>query len=397
MQEKFIAELQDTLDNNILKYWIERMTDPRGGYYGRRDGHDRLDEEAPKGAILNGRILWTFSTAYRLTGNQAYAEAALRARDYIVDHFIDPEFGGVFWSVTAEGEPLDTKKQYYAIAFVIYGLSEHFRATGDEKSLELAKKLFHDLDSHSLDKEKGGYLEASNRDWSPIADMRLSEKDANASKTMNTHLHIMEAYTSLLRVWRDPEVEAATRRCLRIFLDTNEDSKTHHLGLFFNDDWERQDKIISYGHDIEASWLMLETAFVIGDEELTKETLDHTYHIAHAALEGRAVDGSMLYERHGSGAYDNDRHWWVQAENVIGQIYLARYHNEPEQLEKALQTWNYIRENLIDYKNGEWWWSRRDEKGDMVINREDDKAGFWKCPYHNGRMCVEAIERLREL
>lgn len=137
--KEFIAELRDTLDNNILNYWIEKMTDPRGGYYGRRDGHDILHPEAEKGAILNGRILWSFATAYRLTGNEAYATAALRARDYIAEHFVDPEYGGVYWSVTAEGVPLDTKKQYYAIAFVIYGLAEHFRATGDTASLDLAK------------------------------------------------------------------------------------------------------------------------------------------------------------------------------------------------------------------------------------------------------------------
>lgn len=395
-KQEFVAELRDTLDNNILNYWIDKMTDPRGGYYGRRDGHDRLHPDAEKGAILNGRILWTFSTAYRLTKDERYAEAALRARDYIARYFIDPEYGGVYWSVTAEGKPLDTKKQYYAIAFVIYGLAEHYRATGDEASLEMAKRLFHDIENHSLDHGKGGYIEASQRDWSPIADMRLSEKDANASKTMNTHLHIMEGYTALLRVWRDPAVLEATKRCLRIFLDTILDPKTHHLGLFFNDDWQRQDGIISYGHDIEGSWLMLETAEVIGDPALYEETLDKTYHLAHAALEGRTVDGALLYERHESGAYDNDRHWWVQAETVLGQIYLARFHGEPEQMERAVQTWDYIKNHLIDREQGEWYWSCRNEKGRQTVNLDDDHAGFWKCPYHNGRMCVEAIERVSE-
>lgn len=397
MIDKFQAELRDTLDNNILNYWIEKMTDPRGGYYGRRDGNDNLDPDAEKGAILNGRILWTFSTAYRLTGNAAYSTAALRARDYIAEHFMDPEYGGVFWSLTAQGEPLDTKKQYYAIAFVIYGLSEHYRATGDRKSLDLAIKLFHDLENHSFDKVKGGYLEASTRDWQPIADMRLSDKDTNASKTMNTHLHIIEGYTALLRVWRDPELLEATSRLLRIFLDTIENPHTHHLQLFFDDDWIRQDGIISYGHDIEASWLLLETAMVIGDKDMYNETLEHTRHIAMAALEGRAADGSMLNERHASGAYDNDRHWWVQAETVVGQLYLALYHGRPEQLERAWQTWCFIKENLIDQEHGEWFWSRQHDQGKPRINRIDDHAGFWKCPYHNGRMCVEAIERLDDL
>lgn len=388
-------ELEECLNDNILSYWIDKMTDPRGGFYGRRDGYDRLDENAEKGAILNARILWSFAAALRLTGRERYAEMALRARDYIREHFIDNEFGGVYWSLDADGMPLDTRKQFYAIAFTIYGLSEHYRATGDEESLRLAQTLFYDIEKHSRDFEKGGYIEAETRDWQPIADMRLSDKDDNASKTMNTHLHIMEGYTSLLRVWRDPELLEATRQLLRIFLDRILDRTTWHLGLFFNNDWERQDGIFSYGHDIEASWLMLETAMVIGDEELYKETLEATGKIAVAALEGRKSDGSMVYERHADGSLDSDIHWWVQAEDVIGQLYLAAYHGMKECTAKAEESWQYIKDNLIDRENGEWYWSRLGS--DSSINRKDDKAGFWKCPYHNSRMCIEAIETLEKL
>lgn len=395
MNDKMKEELEECLNDNILSYWIDKMTDPRGGFYGRRDGYDRLDENAEKGAILNARILWSFAAALRLTGRERYAEMALRARDYIREHFIDNEFGGVYWSLDADGMPLDTRKQFYAIAFTIYGLSEHYRATGDEESLRLAQTLFYDIEKHSRDFEKGGYIEAETRDWQPIADMRLSDKDDNASKTMNTHLHIMEGYTSLLRVWRDPELLEATRQLLRIFLDRILDRTTWHLGLFFNNDWERQDGIFSYGHDIEASWLMLETAMVIGDEELYKETLEATGKIAVAALEGRKSDGSMVYERHADGSLDSDIHWWVQAEDVIGQLYLAAYHGMKECTAKAEESWQYIKDNLIDRENGEWYWSRLGS--DSSINRKDDKAGFWKCPYHNSRMCIEAIETLEKL
>lgn len=392
---QFRQELLDNLTTNILTYWSEKMVDPRGGFFGRRDGYDRLDENAEKGAILNARILWSYSAALRLTGSDEYREMALRSRDYILNHFIDKEYGGVYWSLNADGTPLDTRKQFYAIAFTIYGLSEHFRATGDEKSLELAKSLFHDIEKHSRDFEKDGYLEAQTRDWQPIADMRLSDKDDNASKTMNTHLHIMEGYTSLLRVWRDPELLEATRGLLRIFLDRILDRETWHLGLFFNDDWVRQDGIFSYGHDIEASWLMLETAMVVGDKELYDETLAATEKIAFAALEGRKKDGSMVYERHGDGTLDTDLHWWVQAEDVIGQLYLAAYHGKPEFIRDAEESWRYIKDNLVDYDNGEWYWSRLGSDGS--VNRKDDKAGFWKCPYHNSRMCIESIETLEKL
>ena len=199
----FRQELLDNLTCNILPYWLDRMTDPRGGFYGRRDGSDNLDADAPKGAILNARILWSFSAAALATGNPDYLAAATRARNYIADRFIDREFGGAFWSLNADGSPLDTKKQFYAIAFIIYGLAEYYRACGDEESLRLATELFDAIETHSRDRVKNGYIEATTHDWQPIADMRLSDHDANASKTMNTHLHILEGYTNLLRALKE--------------------------------------------------------------------------------------------------------------------------------------------------------------------------------------------------
>lgn len=388
-------EVIDDLTGNILPYWLDRMQDSRGGFYGRRDGSDRLDDDAPKGAILNGRLLWTFSAAYRTTGRKEYLEAADRVLDYIMSHFIDREYGGVYWSLTADGMPLDTKKQFYAIGFVIYGLSEYVRATGDRKALDMAVDLYRCIETHSRDAAKGGYIEAMTRDWRPIDDMRLSDKDTNCSKTMNTHLHIIEPYTNLYRVWPDEGLRADIMHLMHIFLDIMEDSRTHHLGLFFDDDWNRIDANISYGHDIEASWLLLETAQVLGDESLLEKTLAHTRAIANAALEGRRDNGSMIYERveapDGSVHIDGDLHWWVQAEDVIGLVYLYRFHGVEEALAKAFDSWTYIKENLIDREGGEWHWSRR---ADGTVNRDDDKAGFWKCPYHNSRMCMEVARVL---
>lgn len=387
----FRDEVLENLTVNILPYWMQNMIDPEGGFYGRRDGKDILDKTAPKGAILNARILWTFSAAYRVLKKPEYLEIATIAKEYIEDYFLDKEFGGVYWSLNPDGTPYDSKKQFYAIGFTIYGLSEFSRATGDKSSKELALKLFRDIETHSLDMENGGYFEASTRDWKPLEDMRLSDKDDNASKTMNTHLHILEPYTNLLRIAPENEkLRSAVKNLIYIFLEKIEDPHTHHLGLFFEDDWKRRDKEISYGHDIEASWLLLEAAQVLGDKEIYNKTLEHTDNIAKAALEGRCYDGSMVYERYGNGHYDNDKHWWVQAENVIGQLYLWKFHDFSGMLEKSHQTWEYIRDNLVDKNNGEWFWSRKGKD----INFHDDKAGFWKCPYHNSRMCLEVIENL---
>lgn len=389
----FCAELRDNLTQNILPYWMEKMVDPRGGFYGRRDGNDRLYADAPKGAILNGRLLWSFSSAYRLTGNPEYLTMATRAKDYILRHFYDPEYGGIYWSLNADGTPLDTKKQFYAIGFVIYGLSEYVRATDDKEALDYAIKLFNDIETHSRDLKNGGYLEACTREWGKIDDMRLSDKDENMAKTMNTHLHIIEPYTNLYRVWPDERLREAIMHLMHLFLDVMEDKATSHLGLFFDEEWHRHDSNVSYGHDIEASWLLMETAMLLDDKELLEKTKRHTRRIAEAALEGRTDEGSMIYELHGDGRLEDDRHWWVQAEDVIGLTYLHKFHGVVGALDKAMNSWAYIRDNIVDHEGGEWHWSRR---VDGSVNVDDDKAGFWKCPYHNSRMCTEVINVLSE-
>lgn len=389
---KFAEELRKELLDDILPYWTEKMTDPAGGFYGRRDGYDRLEADAEKGAILNARLLWTLSAIARTEGSRKAAEGAQRAFRYVTEHFIDREYGGAFWSLNADGTPRDTKKQFYAIAFVIYGLVEYYRLTNYKEALDTARELFRVIEKHSRDRELGGYTEAMARDWTELADVRLSDKDDNAPKTMNTHLHILEAYTQLYRVEKTEEVREALVSLIRIFLDRIINPATGHMGLFFDMDWKRVSENISYGHDIEASWLLLEAAEEAGDPELTAEVLKACELMADAAMEGLSEDGSMAYELHlPENRLDDEKHWWVQAETVVGLIWLAKHHGRKDALPKAEKTWNYIKENLLDREQGEWYWSRMP---DGRINRRDDKAGFWKCPYHNARMCMEGIKEL---
>ncbi|MCF0256807.1 AGE family epimerase/isomerase [Bacteroides heparinolyticus] len=385
-------EMAKELVSNILPFWMEKMTDEvHGGFYGRITGMDELKPEAEKGAVLNARILWTFSAAYRLLRKPEYLEVATRAKRVIIDHFYDSEFGGVYWSLDNENCPLDTKKQIYALGFAIYGLSEYARATDDKEALDYAIRLFGSIERHSFDALKNGYCEALTREWGEIADMRLSAKDANECKTMNTHLHILEPYTNLFRVWKDAQLEKQLRNLISIFVDKILNIKTGHLDLFFNEDWVSKYRIVSYGHDIEASWLIHEAALVLGDKEVLAKVEPLVEYIAAAADEGLMSDGSMIYETFLDKKQDEaDRHWWVQAENVVGHVNLYQHFGDEVAMQKALRCWEFIKKNLIDYKNGEWHWSVRI---DGTINTDDDKAGFWKCPYHNGRMCMEVMER----
>ena len=390
--ETLKKEMKQCLENNILRYWIDKVTDKEhGGYYGRVDGHDHVHPEAEKGAILNGRILWAFSAAYRVMKNKEYLDAATRAKDYILDHFIDKEYGGVYWSLDCEGKPLDTKKQTYAIGFVIYGLSEYARATGDKQALDAAIKLYHDIEAHAYDAVNGGYVEALTREWNPIADMRLSDKDENGAKTMNTHLHVIEPYTNLYRVWPSKELHESIHRLFDVFTDKLYNKETHHLDLFFDNEWHGRRNVESYGHDIEATWLLWETALVLGEDDVKAKLGPIVVDLAKAADEGLQPDGSMIYEHwKDTGKTDRQRQWWVLCENVIGHANLYQYFHDTSALKVAKDCWTFIDKHLVDHVNGEWHWAV-DDNG--KINLEDDKAGFWKCPYHNSRMCLEIIER----
>ena len=415
------AEVRDVLEHNILNFWLDKMVDEEnGGFYGQMTGEGEIVKTADKGGILNARILWSFSAAYRVLHKQEYLEAATRAKDYIIDHFIDKEYGGTYWSLDYKGRPKDTKKQFYAIGFTIYGLSEYARATGDREALDYAMELYESIEEHSLDREYNGYIEACTREWGEIADMRLSELDANYPKSQNTHLHIIEPYTNLFRCIKElkaaescdyvpaigsvlpigvtvPDdfvvrLESSLRNLITIFTDKILNPDTHHLDLFFDMDWTREaGRLESYGHDIECSWLMHEAALVLGDETVLRKVETVVQMVAKASEKGLNEDGSMVHEANlDTGYVDTDRHWWVQAENVVGWINIWQYFGDESALQKALCGWQYIKDNLIDREGGEWWWSRDPERN---INRKDDKAGFWKCPYHNSRMCLELMER----
>ena len=381
-------ELKQELTSNILPYWINKMQDKEnGGFYGRIDGNETLREKENKGGILNARILWTFSAAYRILGNPEYLVVAERAYRYITDFFIDKENGGIFWELDYKGNAVNTKKQTYLQGFALYGFSEFYRATGNSDVLESAKNLFRLIEKYCHDPVHGGYFEAFTGDWQPIEDMRLSEKDANEKKTMNTHLHILEPYTNLMRIWKNKELEVAHRNLIDIFTDKISDKQTYHLNLFFDEKWNCKSSDISYGHDIEASWLLFEAAEVSGDKILIDKLKALSLKTADAALEGLQPDGSLIYEVR-DGNPDVNRHWWVQAETVVGLMYARQNSGDEQYFEKAKKCWKYIQQYLLDKENGEWFWSA-DDAGKS--NREDDKAGFWKCPYHNGRMCLSVI------
>lgn len=386
------AELAEELEN-ILRFWADHTPDQlNGGFFGRLDNNGRVIVDAPKGSVLNARILWTFSAAFNHSPDAGYLKIADRAYHYICRHLIDDEHGGVYWSADYKGHPLDTKKQVYAIAFTIYAFSEFYLASGNGSVKQKAIDLFYLLVEKAYDPVQTGYFEAFTREWKPIDNLRLSAKDANEKKTMNTHLHVLEAYTNLYRIWPDKALKEHISVLLGNFLNHFINHQTHHLCLFFDEDWNTRSRLVSYGHDIEASWLLLEAAEVIQDEKVIVKLKEISVRMAEETINGLDTDGSLWYEYEPSDdRLVKEKHWWVQAEAMVGFFNAWQISRNEKFLELSINNWRFVKDKIIDRINGEWFWGI-DPEG-RVMDTED-KVGVWKCPYHNSRACMELIRRI---
>jgi mannobiose 2-epimerase len=378
---------------DILEFWtLYTVDEVQGGFIGRLGPDNIPSPEAPKGSVLNARILWTFSAASVHLKDPGYLPLAKRAYHYLQEYFTDPAYGGVYWTVDHLGRPLDAKKQTYAQAFAIYGFAEYYRASGDPEALDAAIRLFRLLENYCYDPVHTGYIDAFSRDWGPMEDIRLSEKDANEKKTMNTHLHVLEAYTALYRVWPDTVLEEKLRLLVDNFTTHIVDPASGHLRLFFDEQWDVKSTVVSYGHDIEASWLLSEATEVIGDEKLSEAIDGRSLAIAKASTEGLDDDGGLWYEL-AAGSMVAEKHWWPQAEAIVGFLHAYEVGGDTDYLNHALESWAFIA-GRIKSPSGEWIWGV-DGEGRAMPGQ--DKAGLWKCPYHNGRACIEGINRIKRI
>jgi mannobiose 2-epimerase len=323
-----------------------------------------------------------------MLGQTEYLDAAVHAARWFRDNLIDAENGGVYWSTLPDGTPLDTKKQLYSQGFAIYAFSELYKVTGDPSDLEVAKSIFSTVESCFRDRNYGGYIEALSRDFSPLEDMSLSAHDINADKTMNSHLHLLEAYANLYRVWKNDSLKDTLESLTSLMVDriTGPDG---HLRLYFQNDWTVLPGAVSYGHDIETSWLILESASVLDDPQLIDKVRHCSLALGRAGNEGLLEDGSMMYEMMPDGVRDLSRQWWVQAETVVGNLWLWKYYGDDDGFRRAVKCWDWIMDNLVDRNCGEWFWGT-DPDGNPDLS--SPKAGFWKCPYHNTRMCLEVLK-----
>ncbi len=389
LQKEFKKEFKE-----ILNFWEDKTQDHMyGGFIGRMDFYGEVDSLADKGIILNARILWTFSAAYRILNEEKYKNLADRAYHYLITKFWDKREGGFVWSLSYDGKVKNDRKQTYAQAFGLYALAEYYRSIKNEDAIEYARQIYFIIENKLWDYEFGGYLEALTRDWSIMQDMRLSEKDANLPKSMNTHLHILESYTCLYRVWPDHQLKSSIISLLDIFHDKIMDANSEHFNLFFDYEWNLKSDIVSYGHDIEGAWLMHEAADVIGDTIYIDKIQKVAVQLVDATIsQGLDKDGSVFNEKEGLHL-DVDKHWWPQAEAMVGLFDAWEITGKLSYLNKIEPIWVFIKDKLIDKKRGEWFWS---VDADGIPYTTDDKVGPWKCPYHNSRAMMELYERINK-
>ncbi len=395
----FKNEVRDELFR-ILDYWQEYSIDHQnGGFYGTVNEKNEPVPNAEKSVVVNSRILWTFSSAiifikthpelYIYTERLAnYENICKRAYDYLIAHFWDHKNGGVYWNVDAQGKAISTPKSLYGHSFFVYGMSEYYRATQHEPALAWAQKCFDIIIDKAYDQQNGGYFEGFAEDWSVNTDYILAS--GASKKSMNTHLHLLECYANLYRVDKSPKVQFHLKHCLDIMLEKILGAK-NQMTLFFTADWQPRSGMISYGHDIEASWLILEAAEATGDEELIKNVAAKCLKMAAEAVAGLQSDDGMIYEKDpetGEGNFARD--WWVMAEAMVGFYNAYQLSGKVHFLEKAEKSWAFVKKYLIDYQNGEWWPGVNAEH--QITGR--NKINPWKGPYHNARACMELYGRI---
>lgn len=401
-RQDWAARLRADLEDNVLPWWRREVFAPDGRMLGGR-GNDGTLLELPRSAVLGTRLLWTFASAQvRLAPDPAGAQAAQRSWDWLQGSLTDAEYGGVFWSVDGAGHPIADHKQTYAQAFAIYALTachtwqcQHRGQPlqGESPALQSALSLFELLDEHARDRLDGGYFEGRTRQWQALAGARLSDKEPAAPKSTNTLLHVMEAYTELQRCCPTPRIALRLRELVELFLTRLWQPGQRCFGLFFSNDWRNLTPQVSWGHDIEAAWLLMRAAEVLGEPALLQRTRERALEAADAVLErGVAADGSVLGEGHFDGRVtDSRRHWWCQAEAMLGFWAAHQAGLRPAHAQAAWRAWQYIEAHHIDRQGGDWF-KTLDEHGAPID--AVPKAGPWECPYHHVRAGLEMIERL---
>ncbi|MGD0614213.1 MAG: AGE family epimerase/isomerase [Verrucomicrobiota bacterium] len=395
--QSFSQRVSDQLFVHLMPFWCGPALDrEQGGWMACLSNDLKPDRTQPKGLIVNSRILWAFSAVHRKRPDPLFKQMADRAFDFVISRFWDAQFGGAFWQLDDTGRVIDDSKKIYGQAFYIYALAEYHQAFHAPPAMARAIELFESIERHAHDPRFGGYLEVRRRDWSETgADARLSDKDMNEKKSMNNHLHVLEAYTNLYRVWKDPRLEQRLRELIGLFEKRILDPRTHHFNHFFDEQWRVRSDTYTFGHDVEGAWLLCEAAEVLGDPVLLGAARMLAVSMAATALrEGVAADGGLYYEGKGGTIIDPRKECWPQAEAVIAFLHAFQVSGDSKYLDASIRAYDFIEDRIVDRVHGDWFWRiNEDGRPDPKL----PKVSEWKGPYHGSRMCLETLRRLHTM
>ncbi|GAA0290595.1 mannobiose 2-epimerase [Gracilibacillus halotolerans] len=382
-------EIKEHLELKILPFWMRLKDEENGGFYGEIDYDLSINKFADKGGIAIARFLWTFSSAYRVLRKETYLKVADSLYDFLKKHLLDQEYGGMYWMVDYRGNPKDQRKHIYAQSFALYALSEYYRVTQSEEVLQIALEIYDLIERKGYNEDSDGYFEEFDRHWNLVPNEMLSEHGVIADMTMNTHIHILEAYTNFYKAYPNEEIQLRLENLLEIHYEKIYQPSTKFLHVFFDDEWKSLVDMKSFGHDIEASWLIDKAldAISLKHPKYDAMVIDIAYNIANCAVD---EDGSVINEEL-AGRIDKTKVWWVQAEAMVGFLNAYERTGDARFVDSIKELWNYIQNYVVDTReHGEWFWSV-DDKG-VPMKRAIGEP--WKTSYHNGRFCLEFIERV---
>jgi len=381
--------IRDNLEKAVIPFWDRLRDEEYGGFYGRVTCDLEVIKDAPKGGIAAARMLWFYSAACRILGRESARANADHQYRFLRDHLIDREHGGIYWMADHRGAPLDTRKHVYVQAFAIYGLSEYHRATGNAEALRLAKDIFELVESSGYDREHGTYGEEYSRDWIPKDNIELSENGIIAPVTMNTYLHLLEAYTNLYKAWPDVIVNKRLTSLISDFQHRIYDPRERRFDVYFDKGWHSALDMRSFGHDIEATWLIHDAVFTAGYED--PAILAIIRDVGDAVADTGLDATGYLWNEWVEGELDRTMVWWPQAEAMVGFLNLYQMTGDTRYGDITERLWGCVTGTLIDPRpGGEWYWSVSPEG---APSREDIVTP-WKTAYHNGRFYLVFIERM---
>ena len=374
-------EFYNHLTGDLIPFWNNLYDSEYGGFYGSADSDNNINKTSPKSAVLQTRILWFYSSCYKALKDKNLFEYASRQFDFIIKYMIDENDGGIFWDVEYDGKVKDRQKHTYALAFALYSISAYYSVSKNKSAFDAAQRLFNLIERDY--KDEYGYTEV----------FSLDKSVKGSARTMNTLLHIIEAYTEYHAAVNTAESRKALEYSLDLVRTKAYNDDLCRIECNFDEFMNPVGDVLSYGHDIEASWIVYRACEILGNDEILSDLSPKLDKLTQNVISKGFVDNGRngIYYECKNNIDNTYRSWWVMSEAIVALVHRYNLYKDKQSIYLAENVWDYVKKYFIS-PHGEWH-TQVDEKGEAIKSRSG-LCGAWKCPYHNGRMCLELMEML---